>query len=74
MLRFSSMAPLYIMMGVAGPSLHESGRAPRGEKAEGSKPGKRVNVAAALRNGEYYASMCYQQPTDSALFEEWVRG
>ena len=32
-----------------------------------------MNVVAALCDGEYYAPMCCQQATNSALFEEWFR-
>jgi len=44
---------------------------PHRAKRPKAPPGKRVNVAAALCNSEYYAPMYYQQPTNSALFEEW---
>jgi transposase len=52
----------------------EYARAPRGEPVADLTRGNRFereNVIGALCTGEHIAVECYQQTTDSALFERW---
>jgi hypothetical protein len=52
----------------------EYARAPRGELVADLRRGNRFereNVIGALCDGEHLAVECYQQATDSALFEWW---
>jgi transposase len=52
----------------------EYGRAPRGEKAEGAKRGKkfdRVNIIGALRAGAHFAVECYRRNANCKFFETW---
>ena len=56
--------------------VREKGRAERGEKVNGTRPGKRskrVNVIGALCNGTYIAIKCYTHTTTSIFFEQWFR-
>lgn len=60
--------------GINGPCPRENGRAPRGQKVEDVRSGKRserTNVVAALCQEEHYAVRCYDCSTNAALFEEW---
>jgi transposase len=52
----------------------EYGRAPRGEKVEDIKHGKkaeRTNVIGALCNGKHLGVTCYSHSTNSEFFERW---
>ena len=54
----------------------EYGRAPRGERVEDVKRGRkfeRVNVIGARCNGEYVAITCYRHATDGGFFEHWFK-
>jgi transposase len=57
--------------------IREYGRAYRGKKVEALKPGKkfkRVNVVSAVCDKKYIAPKCYEQTTNTELFEQWFAG
>lgn len=56
--------------------VREYGRAPRGEKVEDTKRGKkfqRTNVVAARFGDKLIAPLCYTESTTGAFFTEWFR-
>ena len=54
----------------------EYGRSPRGEIIKDIKRGhkfERINIIGALCDGKCYGIECYNQSTDSKLFEYWFK-